>query len=55
LLAVTFVREGEWRFFFAHSCPELDSASAAALLAQAFAPRSNSAIPSYERAACGAA
>jgi hypothetical protein len=36
LLAVTFVRDHEWRFLSADPCPELDSVTAAAVVRRAF-------------------
>jgi hypothetical protein len=44
LLAVTFVRDSDWRFLSADPCPALDSASAASLLQRAFGNGSNPSI-----------
>lgn len=55
LLAVTFVRDGVWRFLSADPCPALDAASAAALLHRAFAPVAEKVIEYPAGALCGAA
>jgi hypothetical protein len=54
LLAVTFVRDSDWRFLSADPCPPLDSASAAALLRLAFARGSGSSITEDVGALCRA-
>jgi hypothetical protein len=55
VLAVTFVRDREWRFLSADPCPVLDSASAAALLRRAFARDSGSEPNERVDVLCGAA
>lgn len=55
LLAVTFVRDRDWKFLSADPCPALDSASVAALLRHAFGPASKLSIESSVGELCGAA
>ena len=54
LLAVTFARDGEWKFVSADPCPALASATAGALIKHVFTAHS-AAISSKRDAACGAA
>jgi hypothetical protein len=55
LLAVTFVRDREWRFLSADPCPALDSASAAAVIRRVFAHSSGPSTQPRSDALCGAA
>lgn len=55
LLAVTFVREGEWKFHSADPCPVLDRSSAAAMLRRAFERAPEASTEAYGGVSCSAA
>jgi hypothetical protein len=56
VLAVTFKRDDDdWNFLSAQACPELDSASAAALLRQAFARSTRPTLDAHAGVSCNVA
>jgi hypothetical protein len=55
LLDVTFVHDGNWKFLSADPCPQLDSASAAALVRHSFGRQSGPPTTRSAGTSCGVA